>query len=99
MHSDFPPALVFPDTHEGRIDAKMADPQDVAEKGFCPLYREEHYRMPDSNQYRRRCDRRDFTGDRTHSWCHRCMCGYIMLTPEESRAYERLGTRTEAIRL
>jgi hypothetical protein len=99
MFSDLVPALVYPDTPAARSDARVHDPQDDVDKGYCPHFVVDTFDMPHEARYRVRCANRRQEGDRTHSWCHRCMVGFIQLSAEEGLLYERLGTHEEATRL
>ena len=88
--SDLVPPIVYPDTYEGRQDARRHH-QNGLDPYFCSEYRRDtdlsgreamelrgatkSFRAEDVNL----CANRNATGDRAHNWCFRCPAGFILV--------------------
>lgn len=72
--SEVLPAVVLPDTDEGRQDAEPYE-KELLYVGFCQDYE------PDDqigrNAMRGQCLHRFPFGDRKHNWCFACLAGYV----------------------
>lgn len=93
--SDFPPAIVFPDTYDGRQDARKAGIERGI-VGFCYEYERDthlpsieaarlrgatkHTRIEDVNL----CKNRYAMGERHYNWCYRCMAGFALIVEDHA---------------
>lgn len=83
MNSDSPPPIVMPDTEDGHREAWLKFPDTIV--GFCHEWAEDATNP-------RICAHRTIEGDRRHSWCLRCLCGYPALhLSEKEQDMTRLG--------
>ncbi len=74
-YSTYLPIVVFPDNHEGHIDAKPYQVQEV-EVAFCDEYRPEYDRASLFLETKNPCRVRRAEGKRSNNWCFRCMAGF-----------------------
>lgn len=73
-YSTYVPDLVYPDTSEGREEARRHYGHGIV-VGFCSDYKKEG-RLCQNREWRESRD------NRVHSWCFRCPAGYMVAMAE-----------------
>jgi hypothetical protein len=78
--------MVFPDTVEGRADAKMRDPLDEVGKAYCRDYKPGACDSRVGGRVRNVCANRSCEGMRHYNWCFVCPAGFLVLSGEDTFA-------------
>jgi hypothetical protein len=65
--TDYPPTVVFPNTHKGQLDWEKWDASADTKPYFCSEYEWDD----------KLCARRNPTGDRRRNICYRCVAGFL----------------------